>query len=126
MSKTADALLLRQAAATVRGYRLSGWEETAGALTRMADHLSGRTAPAQKVTEAQARAAGLRGYAAGIAEAIGTVHVATVAAVEELMRTEHRTLDHLDRTRFDALARECHAEIAAMSPADRALLFPGT
>ncbi len=49
-------------------------------------------------------------YAALIAETIGDDDPATLALVEELMRTETPTLDHLSRPRFKALARQARSD----------------
>lgn len=115
-TKQPDAVMMTAAAALVRQYRLPGWETTADTLDRMAGHLTGRTAPGgQVITEQQARAAGLLGYAPSIAVAIGSTDAQLVKQVEELMRVEYRTLDHLDMDRFAALARECLIELQALS-----------
>jgi hypothetical protein len=49
-----------------------------------------------------------------IAQAIGTADPATLALVEDLMRTEAGTLDALSARRFAALARRCAADVALM------------
>jgi hypothetical protein len=48
----------------------------------------------------------LRGYAKSISEATGVTDPADLTEIETWMREEHRTLDHLDRARFNRLARE--------------------
>ncbi len=49
----------------------------------------------------------LRGYALSISEATGQTDPATLAEIEDFMRDEYRTLDHLDRAKFRRTAREC-------------------
>lgn len=56
-------------------------------------------------------------YGKLIAEAIGTADPATVAVVEELMRTERTGLDGLTRGQFDREARIAFADMALMAAA---------
>jgi len=54
----------------------------------------------------------LRGYALSISRATGVTDPATIAEIEDFMRDEHRTLDHLDRQQFDRCARDCWKAVA--------------
>lgn len=120
-----DAAMMAAVAALVRRHQLPGWETAAGALDRMAACLSGRdvSAGGQAVTEEAAQAAGLRGCAAMIAVATGVTDRQVLTAVEDLMRTEHSTLGHLDSDRFTALARECLAELWTLAATGRSVVF---
>lgn len=53
-------------------------------------------------------------YQQAIAEAIETTDSATVALVEDLMRTEAGTLDALSPKRFATLARRSAADVAML------------
>jgi hypothetical protein len=57
---------------------------------------------------------GLRGYRQWIAEAIGYGDPATLELVEDFMRGQSRTLDHLDGQQFDALARQSADDLVLM------------
>ena len=48
----------------------------------------------------------LRGYAASISKYTGVTDPALLAEIEDLMRDEHRTLDHLSPSAFARCARE--------------------
>ena len=48
----------------------------------------------------------LRGYAASINRYTGVTDLALLAEIEDLMRDEHRTLDHLSPEAFARCARE--------------------
>lgn len=54
----------------------------------------------------------LSGYLPLISEATGVTDPATLNEIEDFMRDEHRTLDHLDRARFFRCARECWKVVA--------------
>lgn len=56
----------------------------------------------------------LRGYAASINRATGVTDPDLLAEIEDFMRDEHRTLDHLTREDFDRCACECWAEVQYM------------
>jgi hypothetical protein len=60
-------------------------------------------------------------YMQAIAQALGTADPATLALVEDLMRTEAGTLDALSAKRFTALARRSAAD-AEMLHREGALL----
>jgi hypothetical protein len=55
----------------------------------------------------------LRGYAAHIAEGIGSADPALLALVEDFMRLEHGTLDALSAGRFTTAARRALADVLA-------------
>lgn len=56
-------------------------------------------------------------YSTLIAEAIGTADPATLAVVEELMRTDRTGLDGLTRSQFDREARLAFSDMALMAAA---------
>ena len=51
----------------------------------------------------------LRGYAASISKYTGVTDPEALAEIEDFMRLEYRTLDHLDSRQFARCARESHA-----------------
>lgn len=53
----------------------------------------------------------LTGYRKLISEATGSSDPALLALVEDFMRLDHSTLDHLSRDRFAHEARQAHADI---------------
>lgn len=57
--------------------------------------------------------AGMRGYPALIAAAIGSTDPALLALVEDFMRLEGGTLDALSAPRFAVIARQCLADVTA-------------
>ncbi len=48
----------------------------------------------------------LRGYALSISKATGQTDPETLAEIEDFMRLEYRTLDHLTLAKFNRCARE--------------------
>jgi hypothetical protein len=65
----------------------------------------------------------LRGYQKLIAETARTEDPATLALLEELMRTWSPTLDGLTRPRFDALVAEATAAAAELAATGELIMF---
>jgi hypothetical protein len=53
----------------------------------------------------------LCGYALLISKATGQTDPETLAEIEDFMRDEYRTLDHLSLAKFNRCARECWAAV---------------
>lgn len=60
----------------------------------------------------------LRGYSAGISKYTGVTDQATLDEIEELMRDEYHTLNHLSPEKFARCARECWQAVQYMRTPD--------
>lgn len=63
---------------------------------------------------ADASQTSLKGYAASIAKATKVTDPEVLALIEDDMRVEHRTLDHLDRRRFNRAALQSASNCIAL------------